>query len=333
MKHSLILLFGMPRSGTTWIAKIFDSHPNTLYRHEPDSGGALKPIPLIAPVADAERYQAIIAKFAERLPQIRTLRAAGSLPLFPKQYQSSAHLLLKRFSVLATKASEAFVRDVPIPEFIDYEKVRNLHVVWKSIESLGRLGIILRAVPQSRAFVLLRHPCGYIASVLAGEGNNQFSSSTASSDDYPVYEMLLTASRRKERNPDLDDLKNMQPVERLAWRWVLYNEIALADTAGLKNCISVRYESLCAQPVVEAKKLIQLSGLQWHSQVEAFVQGSTARSSDHYYSVFKDPAASSTKWQTQLSPDQIKRIMSIVRKSCFGERYADNCSREQLRYA
>jgi hypothetical protein len=182
MKHSLILLFGMPRSGTTWIAKIFDSHPNTLYRHEPDSGGALKPIPLIAPVADAERYQAIIAKFTERLPQIRTSRVAGSLPLFPKQYQSSAHLLLRRFSVLATKASEAFVRDVPIPEFIDYEKVRNLHVVWKS-------------------------------------------------------------------------------------------------------------------------------------------------------SVFKDPAASSTKWQTQLSPDQIERIMSIVRKSCFGERYADNCSREQLRYA
>ena len=31
-----ILLFGMPRSGTTWLGKIFDSHPQVLYRHEPD---------------------------------------------------------------------------------------------------------------------------------------------------------------------------------------------------------------------------------------------------------------------------------------------------------
>ena len=34
---TLSLLFGMPRSGTTWVAKILDSHPHADYRHEPDS--------------------------------------------------------------------------------------------------------------------------------------------------------------------------------------------------------------------------------------------------------------------------------------------------------
>ena len=33
---SLILVVGAPRSGTTWLAKIIDSHPDVLYRHEPD---------------------------------------------------------------------------------------------------------------------------------------------------------------------------------------------------------------------------------------------------------------------------------------------------------
>jgi len=31
-----ILVSGSPRSGTTWLAKLLDSHPDVLYRHEPD---------------------------------------------------------------------------------------------------------------------------------------------------------------------------------------------------------------------------------------------------------------------------------------------------------
>jgi hypothetical protein len=34
--RSVILVLGSPRAGTTWLAKIIDSHPNILYRHEPD---------------------------------------------------------------------------------------------------------------------------------------------------------------------------------------------------------------------------------------------------------------------------------------------------------
>jgi hypothetical protein len=36
LAESAILILGSPRSGTTWLAKIFDSHPDILYRHEPD---------------------------------------------------------------------------------------------------------------------------------------------------------------------------------------------------------------------------------------------------------------------------------------------------------
>ena len=43
-----ILVVGLPRSGTTWIGKIFDSHPRTLYLHEPDSAVPMNGIPLIA---------------------------------------------------------------------------------------------------------------------------------------------------------------------------------------------------------------------------------------------------------------------------------------------
>lgn len=33
----IVLILGAPRSGTSWLAKMFDSHPDVLYRHEPDT--------------------------------------------------------------------------------------------------------------------------------------------------------------------------------------------------------------------------------------------------------------------------------------------------------
>jgi hypothetical protein len=315
MKHSVILLCGMPRSGTTWIGKIFDSHPDTLYRHEPDSGKSLKSVPLVAPVADAEKYRDILRDFIEHLPLLNTPRAAGSLPLFPKRYHSSAQLLMRHLAVLAAKTSEVFHRDLPVIDLIDYEKVSNLRIVWKSIESSGRLGIILRAVPECRAIVILRHPCGYIASVLNGEGNHRFSASTASGDDFPIFDMLLRCSLRKKRNPTLDDLKGMSMVERLAWRWLLYNEIALADIVESPHSFVVRYEDLCSNPVAKARELLRFAGLDWHPQVENFIHRTTTRSSGRYYSVYKDLQEAAIKWQRQLNPASIDLVMKVVGQS------------------
>src|SRR4030095_14825503 len=68
----------MPRSGTTWIGKTFDSHPNMPYRHEPNSGRVLKAMPLIAPIENADKYRSITVPFVELLEEINTPRAACS---------------------------------------------------------------------------------------------------------------------------------------------------------------------------------------------------------------------------------------------------------------
>ena len=57
-KRDLILLFGMPRSSTTWIGKVFDSHPEEVYRHEPDSQFQLREILELLPSSpDPGRYR------------------------------------------------------------------------------------------------------------------------------------------------------------------------------------------------------------------------------------------------------------------------------------
>ena len=54
--HIMILLLGSPRSGTTWLGKLFDSHPNTLYLHEPDSVLVNRKIPFQVQVDETDHY-------------------------------------------------------------------------------------------------------------------------------------------------------------------------------------------------------------------------------------------------------------------------------------
>jgi hypothetical protein len=86
-------ILGAPRSGTTWLGKIFDSHPDVLYRNEPDKqlGDEL---PFMCRIEDLEGQRYVARAYLDRLIDIRTLRSAGKLPVFPKNYQTlKAHWL------------------------------------------------------------------------------------------------------------------------------------------------------------------------------------------------------------------------------------------------
>ena len=89
-RRAPILLFGMPRSGTTWLGKIFDSHPLVLYRHEPDTWQRLADVPILADRATRPTYETRLRAFVDSLPAMRADRVCGKRPLFPKSYATRA---------------------------------------------------------------------------------------------------------------------------------------------------------------------------------------------------------------------------------------------------
>jgi hypothetical protein len=110
----IILLFGMPRSGTTWVGKISTATLTpTLYQHEPDSLGLLNSIPIMAPLAQAEDYSETLRAFNHHLPAMRQTKVAGSTPIFPKRYYSWARFNLYRLSVAAAKGAAKFADEWP----------------------------------------------------------------------------------------------------------------------------------------------------------------------------------------------------------------------------
>lgn len=313
-----ILLFGLPRSGTTWVGKIFDSHPRTLYRHEPDSVVRMS-LPL---VVDAEADAcAEVQTYYATIPGMSAAKVCAKLPLFPKAYLSGPRFQLFRLGVYASKVAGRLGRELPVFANPRLPTDGSARLVWKSIESLGRLGLIHRCLDEAFAVHIVRHPCGYVASVLRGEARRQFVDNNPSSEDYDLFQKLLQTPQAARHGLDLEYLKSLTPEARLAWRWVLFNEKARDDLTGRSRHTLLVYDALCEDPLGQARTLFDACGLEWNEQTERFVRSSVSNEQDAYYSVFKDPKAAANKWRRDLSTRQIDDILAVAERSGLLDRF------------
>jgi hypothetical protein len=313
----------MARSGTSWIGKIFDSHPLTLYKHEPDR--TFPSVPMAPQLSEAERLAVPVRQFFAMLPALAQTHVAGSLPVFPKQYRSKFCQQIHRASVLSAIAAESSVNfKLPILQCARVNKP-SIYVVWKSIDSLCRLGVILRVIDTCRAIRITRHPCASISSTLRGESQQKFSSSVSASEDYGIMQIFLESAVRN-RGLTLAHMRQFHPIERMAWIWVLVNEKAVAETQNTERCTSVRYEDICLNPTGKMKELFLFSGLTWTEQTSHFIKASTlgvqpgkfdqlTQDSRRYYGIFRDPVRAADRWKSEMKPEDIERIYRVLRQS------------------
>ena len=318
-----LLVFGSARSGTSWIGKVFDSHPLTLYKHEPDR--FFRALPMAPRLNDAEKFAPAILRFFSQLPLLTQTHVAGSLPVFAKKYRSWLGMQVHRGTVLCAVAADSS-RYVKFPIFrCAREDSPEIRVVWKSIDSLGRLGLILRVVEDCRAILITRHPCACISSTLRGEAQKNFSSPVAASEDYGIMRMFLEAASNN-RGISLDHLRAAHPVERMAWIWVLTNEKAVQETAKSDRCMQVRYEDVCTDPIGKSREMFSFSGLPWVRETSTFIEASTLRvppsgfdritqGSSRFYGVFRDPIGAANKWKSEMKAKDIERVYRVLRQS------------------
>jgi hypothetical protein len=326
-----LLLFGMARSGTSWVGKIFDSHPMTLYKHEPDR--VMSNVPMAPRLDEAERLATPIQGFFSRLPSMNRAQVAGSLPVFAKQYRFAAAQSVHKASVLAAAAASSFRFDLPVFQCARLRR-HDIPVVWKSIDSLGRLGVTLRVVENCKAIVLTRHPCGSISSTLRGEAQGKFSSSVPPSEDYGIMRIFLESAVHP-RGLTTDHMRQFHPVERMAWIWVLMNEKAAYETQGIGRCKSVRYEDICCEPNRAIQELFEFSGLVWAEQTSDFIEASTlgtrpgrfdqlTQDPRRYYGIFKDPIRAAERWKSEMKPEDIDRVYRVLRQSDLSRLYPES---------
>lgn len=307
----MIFLVGMPRSGTTWVAKGIDSNPAVHYLHEPDSVRRLN-VPILITAEDIEQYQPVVDEYLSSILEVNDLKVLGRLPFFPKQHFSAFQLQINRVSVYASKGLSRLMpslRNRPPPLF---RPRGDFNVLIKSIESTGRVKLLANSTHCSKIVLLARHPCAVINSEIRGEANNLFSSRTPIYENWGLFENLLQSSSAREVGLSIDSLKGMSIAERLAWKWRIFYESMLEDSK-LDECLLVYYERICLAPTEEFMRILEFLGLELTEATSQYLSTSTSSHSDGYYSVSKNPEAAMSSWKTQMSENDITQVLSITK--------------------
>lgn len=290
--NNLTFLIGSPRSGTSWLGNIFDSHPDVLFRMEPDT--VLRGD---YPSTFDSGYEAEAASHLEQLLGCRTLKVNGSRPVFRKRYLNPIAFQTRRACIYSFKVAEKVLPiagNMSVPDFTSFQNTR---VVIKSVSMMGRASAWDHF--SGAQFVhIIRHPCGHIHSVLRGQKEGHLAGRI------PLgFEVCKVA---KKYGITREKLEAMDEVERLAWRWAILNEKAIQD---LSEGYVQTYEALCADPVGEAKAILTFAGLSWEPQVEAYINDSTSGDGS-YFQTRRSPLDAAMSWQKNF--DYVNRVISAI---------------------
>ncbi|OYV37218.1 MAG: hypothetical protein B7Z80_13435 [Rhodospirillales bacterium 20-64-7] len=321
INHNTTFVLGAPRSGTTWLAKILDSHPSVLYRHEPDTTIYRHALPI---VSDPTLTQDEIGRLHELVRlQIahRDIKTTCSLPIFRKQADTAASFYSRVAAAVSLKAlSRVLPRTaqsrLALPTGLDRPK-HEYHLVAKSVSSLGRADLLAGAFPDARFILIIRNALGQVASRLLGIRSGKMPSAAWNA------EMLHTQAARRY-GLDTVAMANMPIAARLAWEWAVMNEKALDDLRPLNRSRVIRYVDLADDTIGCSQRLLGFLGLPWVPQVEEFVRTSSRSTGpDGYYSVRKDAQIVKRKWAAYLTADEQAQILEVMRLTHVGLMYPE----------
>ena len=314
----LVIVVGLPRSGTSWIGKILDSHPATFYLHEPDSRPSPSGVPFAPDASEWALHEAAILKFAATLPHNRNVRVVGKLPLFRKTFDVPGSLVARQLLAIGGKLTSRVIDDVNVPTLVPRHARPVL--IWKSIQSTARLGTLARALPEARFVHIVRHPCGQAESIARGLAAGRFRSGHAPWHDSRLQAVAHTAQALRHRL-SIDRAFALSACERIAWLWSVQNQKAQDETKDCVNVWRVRYEDFCADPLRASHRLLRHAGLPWSGQTERFIARSTSAHDDAFYALRKHPLLAANVWRERMDTQTARAVEAVVDGSPLWEWY------------
>lgn len=305
------MIFGSPRSGTTWVGSLFDSHPATLYLHEPDVIEKEPRLPFVPHGELPDGIDRITQGYFERLAANRSLRSIYMPTIFPKAYRGHLFDQLRMTIVLVLRAIDAVLpavgrsRSLQVPDLTDAGK--RPYLVMKSVDSIPRLPVFARALPGVQFVYVVRHPCGVVASKLRGIELGRMAPPA-------MYTDMLSLPTAVAAGIDRARTQGMSNLQKLAWEWRITNDWVYGEVKDLPNVRTVVYDRVAEDIDAEVPALLAWAGLDLDPQVRAYIdrlQGISG-TGERYFSLNQNPAKSANKWRGELTADEQAAAALVV---------------------
>lgn len=312
----LVFLLGVARSGTSWTANILDSHPHSVYRHEPIAK-RMSPRVMGLFTQIIEQPETVTPTVRQQFVQALS-QASGEQhipPFFAKSHSpwpAKMHWLmwamLRAMPCGLTRSVQRFFC-TPSPK-------RDFALVIKdnAMATTMRAGLTLHA----KVVFLVRHPCAVVASHLRGQSKGLMTPMNRSSFQAHHADLI------EQLRIDPAELDRCDEAEAQAYNWLLQNCRAmqiLGDDGHRAHWLV--YEKLCSQPVEQTEAMFAFLGWQVTSQTRRYLDQSSQTGRDRSAvwqgkrRYFSDQRRADLNWQhpeQTLEPEVRDRVMAIAGK-------------------
>lgn len=281
-----VIVAGLPRSGTSWLAKCLSFAPGFTYYREPDNWER---------VPGAERR--FIFLYLDRdhddaaYRRLLTRASAGQVATAYTMSEDPGPLLR-----LLGKPGRRLGERFPVLF------CRRPHVLVKLVHASLNLEWISANLPDARQIYIFRHPCG------------QFESWKRLGWE-PRLEGLLENPRlvADHLRPFEDLLRSAQGFwERVGAYWAATMHVVHRQSQGDHRRHLVAYEWLCGAPIPRFQEVYRQLGLEWNSAVEQFIRRSNTGADTRHSSLQRVSAIQVDGWKARLSGDEIEACRRFV---------------------
>lgn len=336
MQENFIFIVSAPRSGSTWLGNLFNSHPDVIYRHEP--------LARLAPLIEMETgllhrlKQSHGISVSDRRHLLNLLYKAHPESDRPPFFKKSISYMPSSLRFLLWTAAIKWRPFAVIYENLFSSSLPGKILVTKETGWSSHLESIVHGLQPTATLLLVRHPCAIISSILRG-----IDTGLMPAMDIQMKREWYAHHRNK---PFISDNalqeKDILQMETLAF-WsirlrVLY-DIFLSVYNHMEKVSLLVYEDLQRDPQEGVTGLFASLDIPMAPNVIAFIEESTGKrvptlqalqkkGKSGYYSVHRHKDYDPWQWCQQLAPGQISQVCDIVGKDII-QRFWPNASSNQ----
>lgn len=313
-KNKNIFVTGIPRSGTTWLAKVLTSGGDYKYIHEPDNERHtytgyywkqdLPRFPFVLPGdPNADKIRRL---FHEAFFSSYFGMGSFSNKVLYKLSRYDKEKLEKNLQVHGVNPPNQFGNVKWLYPFLPKEVKRNEPRLVKSVHSILSTDLIMQEF-DVKPVIIIRHPASIISSCLQMDNPDM---------DRKIYEnQKLLSFLFKDDLPDFSQIISKESKAALQVA-IFYKFISHLEEKH-KDIVMVTHEQLAAQPINEFQSLYAKLDLDFNENVVNFINKNNK--SGKGYDINRVASDTIDVWKKRLEPGQIDDI--ILGYNCFTPSY------------